>query len=53
MSVFGTEFGTHLTEKLNSIGTEVGPYLLIVAGIIIGIIVFTFVMKFIRSRLGR
>jgi high-affinity nickel permease len=53
LSVFGTDFATNLQNTVSSIGTTVGPYILLILGVVFGIIVVTFIVHYIRARLGR
>jgi hypothetical protein len=53
MSVFGGTFSTDLTALLAKIATDAAPYLLTVLGIVVGIIIVTFIFKFIKAHLAR
>jgi hypothetical protein len=53
LSALGSTFSTDLTAAFSSIGTTVGPYILMVIGIIAAIIVVSFVIHFIRSKIAR
>jgi hypothetical protein len=53
LSALGSTFSTDLTAAFSSIGTTVGPYILMVIGIVAAIIVVSFVIHFIRSKIAR
>jgi hypothetical protein len=53
LSALGSTFSADLTAAFSSIGTTVGPYILMVIGIVAAIIVVSFVIHFIRSKIAR
>jgi len=53
LSALGSTFATDLTDAFSSIGTTVGPYILLVVGIVAAVIVVSFVLHFIRAKLAR
>jgi hypothetical protein len=53
LSALGSTFSTDLTAAFSSIGTTVGPYILLVVGIVAAVIVVSFVLHFIRSKIAR
>jgi hypothetical protein len=53
LSALGSTFAADLTDAFSAIGTTVGPYVLLVVGIVAAIIVVSFVMHFIRAKIAR
>ena len=53
LSALGSTFSTDLTAAFSSIGTTVGPYILLVVGIVAAVIVVSFVLHFVRSKIAR
>ena len=53
LSALGSTFAADLTDAFSAIGTTVGPYVLLVVSIVAAIIVVSFVMHFIRSKIAR
>ncbi|MEM3415369.1 MAG: hypothetical protein QW575_07325 [Thermoproteota archaeon] len=49
LGITATEFSTKITQVF----ADVGPVLLAILGIVVGIIVVRFLFNFIRSRLSR
>jgi len=53
LSALGSTFGTELTAAFSSIGTAAGPYILLVIGIVAAVILVSFIIHFVRSKLAR
>ena len=53
LSALGSTFAADLTTAFSAIGTTVGPYVLLVVGIVAAIIVVSFVLHFIRAKIAR
>lgn len=53
LSALGATFAADLTDAFSSIGTTIGPFVLLVVVIVAALIVVSFAMHFIRSKLAR
>jgi hypothetical protein len=53
LSALGSNFGIDFTAKWATLGPQLGPYFLLVVGIIAAIIVVSFVIRYIRSKVAQ
>lgn len=53
LSALGSNFGESLTSAFAGIGEAIGPYILLVVGIVAAIVVVSFVMHFVKSKIAR
>jgi type II secretory pathway component PulF len=53
MDAFGSTFDTDLTAKITAIGATVAPYIVLVLGLVLGVVVIGFIVKFIRAHISR
>ena len=53
MDAFGPSFDSDLTAKITGIGATVAPYLLVVLGLVLAVVVIGFIVKFIRAHISR